>query len=225
MSDFHILLVEDEPGLIKTLTDRLQRDSFIVTSATDAPTAELLLRQQKFDLVLLDIMLPGGSGFDICTGMRRTDPVTPILMLTARDSVADRVRGLKLGADDYLTKPFEMSELLARINALLRRGPGLSPELTIGRATVDFDAGTVLIDGSAIDVSAQSLKLLKYLVQHSGRTITREELLSRVWGHKQAPSSRTVDVHVAWLRRAVEDNPRDPRHIITVHATGYRFDP
>ena len=177
------------------------------------------------DLVLLDIMLPGQSGFDVCAQLRRNDTRTPILMLTARGAVEDRVRGLRLGADDYLQKPFEMSELLARIDALLRRAAPARRLLRIGRAQVNFDAGTVTAYGESLDVSAQSLRLLEYLVEHSGKTITREMLLSRVWGYKSMPSTRTVDVHIAWLRRALEKDPREPRHIVTVHAVGYRFDP
>jgi two-component system, OmpR family, alkaline phosphatase synthesis response regulator PhoP len=220
-----ILLVEDEPGLVLTLTDRLRGEGFEVTAATDGDAALSIGRQQHFDLVVLDIMLPAKSGFEVCTQLRRSDARTPILMLTARGAVEDRVRGLRLGADDYLQKPFEMNELLARIHALLRRAEPARRELRIGRAQVNFDAGTVWAGGEPMDISAQSLRLLEYLVEHSGQTITRETLLNRVWGHRTAPSTRTVDVHVAWLRRAIEPDPREPRHIVTVHAVGYRFDP
>jgi DNA-binding response OmpR family regulator len=146
-------------------------------------------------------------------------------MLTARGAVEDRVRGLRLGADDYLQKPFEMSELLARIHALLRRAAPAGRRLDIGRARVDFAAGTVTVDGTAVDLSAQSLRLLEYLVAHGGQALGRDTLLSEVWGHKAAPSTRTVDVHIAWLRRALERDPRKPRHIVTVHGVGYRYDP
>jgi two-component system alkaline phosphatase synthesis response regulator PhoP len=219
-----ILLVEDEPGLVLTLTDRLRFEGFEVTVVSDGYTAADMGRQQRFDLVVLDIMLPGQSGFEVCAQLRRSDTRTPILMLTARVAVADRVRGLRLGADDYLQKPFEMSELLARIDALLRRAAPTRRQLRIGRAQVNFDAGTVTVDGKSLDVSAQSLRLLEYLVAHAGQTITRETLLGKVWGHKSMPSTRTVDMHVAWLRRALEPDPREPRHIVTVHAVGYRFD-
>jgi len=175
--------------------------------------------------VLLDIMLPGQSGFEVCTQLRRSDTRTPILILTARGAVEDRVRGLRLGADDYLQKPFAMSELLARIQALLRRTAPFNRQLRIGRAEVNFDAGTVTAGGESLDVSAQSLRLLEYLVKHSGQAVSRETLLGKVWGHKTAPSTRTVDVHIAWLRRALEQDPREPRHIVTVHAVGYRYDP
>jgi DNA-binding response OmpR family regulator len=221
----HILLVEDEPGLVLTLTDRLRHAGFEVTVARDGPGAVRTGLQRHYDLVLLDIMLPGQDGFEVCTRLRRADTHTPILMLTARGAVEDRVRGLRLGADDYLQKPFEMSELLARIQALLRRTAPVGRRRHIGRAQVDFAAGTVAVDGRPVDLSAQALRLLEYLVGHRGRTISRETLLSEVWGHKGAPSTRTVDVHIAWLRRALEPDPRAPRHIVTVHGVGYRYDP
>lgn len=221
----HILLVEDEPGLVLTLTDRLHRAGFEVTAEGDGYAAADIGRQQHFDLVLLDIMLPGQSGLEVCAQLRRGDARTPILMLTARGAVEDRVRGLRLGADDYLQKPFEMSELLARIDALLRRAAPARRQRRIGRALVDFDAGAVTVDGQSIEVSPQSLRLLRYLVEHSGQTVTRKRLLSMVWGHKFVPSTRTVDVHVGWLRRALEQDPKQPRHIVTVHGVGYRYDP
>jgi len=220
-----ILLVEDEPGLVLTLTDRLQREGFAVTAVHDGHDAVRTARRQRFDLVVLDIMLPGQDGFEVCTRLRRRDDRTPILMLTARSAVTDRVRGLRLGADDYLQKPFEMSELLARIQALLRRAAPAGRRRQIGRAQVDFDAGTVTVDGNNLDVSAQALRLLEYLAEHGGQALSRETLLGEVWGHKAAPSTRTVDVHIAWLRRALEVDPRVPRHIVTVHGVGYRFDP
>jgi DNA-binding response OmpR family regulator len=220
-----ILLIEDEAGLVLTLTDRLHAAGFEVTATSDGHSALALSQRRHFDLILLDIMLPGQSGFEVCAQWRRRDSRTPILMLTARGAVEDRVRGLRLGADDYLQKPFAMSELLARIQALLRRSAPASRQLRIGRAEVNFDAGMVTAGGAPVDLSAQSLRLLEYLVEHSGQTISRETLLSEVWGHKSMPSTRTVDVHIAWLRRALEPDPKEPRHILTVYAVGYRFEP
>ncbi len=220
-----ILLAEDEPGLVITLTDRLRREGFEVTVARDGYAAIETGRRQRFDLVVLDIMLPGQDGFEVCTRLRRDDTRTPILMLTARGAVEDRVRGLQLGADDYLQKPFEMSELLARIQALLRRAAPAARQMCIGSAQVNFAAGNVTVDGEPMDVSAQSLRLLEYLVQRGGQAITRETLLNEVWGHKTVPSTRTVDMHIAWLRRALEHDPKEPRHIVTVHGLGYRFEP
>jgi len=220
-----VLLVEDEPGLVLTLTDRLRREGFAVTAARDGYQAVSIGQQRQFDLILLDIMLPGQSGFEVCAQLRRRDRRTPILMLTARGAVEDRVQGLRLGADDYLQKPFAMSELLARIDALLRRAAPANRRLRIGKAEVDFAAGTVRVGGELIAVSAQSLRLLAYLVEHSGQTVSRETLLSKVWGYKSLPSTRTVDVHIGWLRQAFEQDPKAPRHLLTVHAVGYRFDP
>jgi two-component system alkaline phosphatase synthesis response regulator PhoP len=221
----HILLVEDEPGLLLTLSDRLRREGFEVTAERDGGRAADIVRRHRFGLILLDIMLPGKSGFEICADLRRRDGHTPVLILTARADVDDRVRGLRLGADDYLQKPFEMRELLARVEALLRRAAPPQRQLRIGRGVVSFDAGTVTVDGQPISLSAQSLRLLAYLVEHGGQTVTRQTLLSSVWGHKTAPSTRTVDMHIAWLRRALEPDAREPRHIVTVHGVGYRFDP
>jgi two-component system alkaline phosphatase synthesis response regulator PhoP len=220
----HILLVEDEPGLVLTLTDRLRREGFEVTAASDGYAAGRIGLQGHFDLILLDIMLPGQSGFEVCTELRRRDARTPILMLTACGAVEDRVRGLRLGADDYLQKPFEMSELLARIGALLRRAAPIHRQLSLGRARVDFDAGTVTANGESIDVSAQCLRLLEFLVEHGGQTITRDTLLAKVVG---------AQVHAlysnrAYARRLAAQAARTgpgPRHIVTLHDAGYRFDP
>lgn len=219
-----ILLVEDEPGLVQTLSDRLAREGFEVQAAGDGYVAERLLRNERFDLVLLDVMLPGQSGFDVCRRIRADDPRTPVLMLTARGALEDRVQGLELGADDYLVKPFEVRELLARIDALLRRVPAEKRKLRIGKGVVDFDAGTITVQGRPVEVSARSMRLLEYLVRNAGRTLSREQMLTEVWGHSSTPTTRTVDVHVAWLRRSLEENPKKPRHIVTVHAVGYRFD-
>jgi two-component system alkaline phosphatase synthesis response regulator PhoP len=172
-------------------------------------------------------MLPGGSGFDVCKVARERGIKAPILMLTARGQVADRVTGLRLGADDYLVKPFEMVELLARIDALLRRAvPAVSPgsEIAVfGRIQVDFRRAEVTRDGMPIELSAQEFKLLRYFLVHRGAALSRDELLNEVWGYNAMPSTRTVDVHVAWLRQKVEENPKHPQFILTVHGLGYKF--
>lgn len=220
-----ILLVEDEPGLVRTLTDRLKREGFDVRAVSDGPTAERLLLDERYDLVLLDVMLPGRSGFEICERIRAKGLRLPVLMLTARSAVEDRVQGLELGADDYLVKPFEMRELLARVDALLRRVPAGNRQLKIGKGLVDFDAGTITVNGNLVEVSARSMKLLDYLVRNEGRVLSRQQLLREVWGYSSStPTTRTVDVHVAILRRSLEEDPKNPRHIVTVHAVGYRFD-
>jgi two-component system alkaline phosphatase synthesis response regulator PhoP len=225
-----LLLVEDEPGLVMTLTDRLIAEGYEVESATDAPSGLELAATGSFDAILLDVMLPGGNGMDVCRSLRQRGLQTPILMLTAKGQVVDKVVGLKLGADDYLVKPFEMAELLARVEALLRRanaasaGSGSAPEsYRFGDVAVDFRKAEVVKGGEALDLSAREFKLLKYFVEHRGAALTRDELLNEVWGYNAMPSTRTVDVHVAWLRQKLEDNPRHPQYILTVHGLGYKF--
>jgi two-component system alkaline phosphatase synthesis response regulator PhoP len=229
MTARRLLLVEDEPGLIMTLTDRLLAEGYEVESATDAPTGLETASAGAFDAILLDVMLPGGNGLDVCRTLRQRGVQTPILMLTAKGQVVDRVVGLKLGADDYLVKPFEMAELLARIEALLRRSSTASSATFTGEAfrfgdiSVDFRRAEVIKAGTTLDLSAREFKLLKYFIEHRGAALSRDELLNEVWGYNAMPSTRTVDVHVAWLRQKLEDNPRHPQYIITVHGLGYKF--
>jgi two-component system alkaline phosphatase synthesis response regulator PhoP len=221
-----LLLVEDEPGLVMTLTDRLAAEGYEVVSAVDGETGFRRASTENYDLVLLDGMLPGRDGFDVCRSLRQRNIMTPILMLTARGQVVDRVVGLKLGADDYLVKPFEMAELLARIEALLRRVPSSPIPAEIyqfGDVQVDFRKAEVSRGGQLLEVSAREFKLLKYFIEHRGATLTRDELLNEVWGYNAMPSTRTVDVHVAWLRQKLEGNPRRPEFIHTIHGMGYKF--
>jgi two-component system, OmpR family, alkaline phosphatase synthesis response regulator PhoP len=221
-----LLLVEDEPGLVMTLTDRLAAEGYEVETASEAQTGLEASLNGRFDAILLDVMLPGGSGLDICKAIRQRGIQTPILMLTARGQVVDRVVGLKLGADDYLVKPFEMAELLARIEALLRRSatPPQQPEAyRFGDVAVDFRRAEVTKGDTALALSAREFKLLKYFIEHRGAALSRDELLNEVWGYTAMPSTRTVDVHVAWLRQKLEDNPRHPQFILTVHGLGYKF--
>jgi len=223
-----ILLVEDEPGLVLTLTDRLTKEGYTVRSANDGPSGFKLATTESFDLLILDVMLPHSSGLDVCRDLRQRGVKTPILMLTAKSQVVDKVVGLKLGADDYLTKPFEMMELLARVEALLRRAPRRSASANegsyeFGPIRVDFRSTEVFRDGQAVELSAREFKLLCYFIEHRGATISRDELLNAVWGYDAMPFTRTVDVHVAWLRQKLEPNPRHPQYILTVHGMGYRF--
>jgi two-component system, OmpR family, alkaline phosphatase synthesis response regulator PhoP len=221
-----VLLVEDEPGLVMTLTDRLAAEGYEVVSAVDGETGLQRATAENYDLVLLDGMLPGRDGFDVCRSLRQRNVVTPILMLTARGQVVDRVVGLKLGADDYLVKPFEMAELLARIEALLRRVPPAPVQAEVYQFAdvhVDFRKAEVAKGGQLLELSAREFKLLKYFIEHRGATLTRDELLNEVWGYNAMPSTRTVDVHVAWLRQKVETNPRRPEFIHTIHGMGYKF--
>jgi two-component system alkaline phosphatase synthesis response regulator PhoP len=222
-----ILVVEDEPGLVLTLSDRLRSEGHSVEVATDGDSAFETARTGSFDLIVLDLALPRRSGLDVCRDLRREGVDTPILMLTARAELTDKVVGLKLGADDYLTKPFEMIELLARVEALLRRsgrvlaGPGA---YAFGDVRVDFRKAEVSRSGEAITLSALEYKLLAYLIERRGAVLSRDELLDRVWGYDATPTTRTVDVHVASLRQKIEPNPAKPRWILTVHGLGYRFD-
>lgn len=221
-----LLLVEDEPGLVMTLTDRLLAEGYDVESVGDAPGALERAGSGGHDLILLDVMLPGGSGFDVCRTLRQRGVQSPILMLTARGQVVDRVVGLKLGADDYLVKPFEMAELLARIEALLRRAHSGAPTadgFRFGDVAVDFRRAEVTKAGRQLDLSAREFKLLRYFIEHRGATLSRDELLNEVWGYNSMPSTRTVDVHVAWLRQKLESNPRHPEYLVTLHGLGYKF--
>ncbi|HVH55649.1 MAG TPA: response regulator transcription factor [Vicinamibacterales bacterium] len=221
-----ILLVEDEPGLVLTLRDRLSREGYAVETATDGESGLSRAAGEAFDLVLLDVMLPRMGGFDVLKDLRKRNVETPVIMLTARSQVVDKVVGLKLGADDYVTKPFEMVELLARIEAKLRRAPS-TPHPTegyqFGGIRVDFRRAEVMKEGVPLDLSAREFQLLKYFIEHRGATLTRDELLNEVWGYNAMPSTRTVDVHVAWLRQKIEPNPRHPQFVLTVHGMGYKF--
>jgi two-component system alkaline phosphatase synthesis response regulator PhoP len=230
-----ILLVEDEPSLVLTLTDRLVAEGYRVETAGDGNAALARAGEGPFDLVVLDVMLPGKNGFDVCRDLRQRGVSTPVLMLTARTQVTDRVVGLKLGADDYLTKPFEMIELLARIEALLRRSRGtlaataataaVAPNgaYTFGEVAVDFRRAEVTRDGVPLALSALELKLLRHLIENRGLVVSRDELLDQVWGYDASAHTRTVDVHVASLRQKVEPQPGRPQFIVTVHRLGYKF--
>jgi len=222
-----ILLVEDEPGLVLTLSDLLGAEGYEVESATDGPSGLSKALTGKFDLIVLDVMLPGKSGLEVCRELRQQGNLVAVLMLTAKTQLYDRVVGLKLGADDYLTKPFEPPELLARIEALLRRvkHDKLSPvtRFHFGNVNIDFETGEVRKAGVELNLAAKELELLRYLIDRRGKVVSRDELLEAVWQYQPGVSSRTIDVHVAWLRHKLEDTPQNPRHIHTVRGVGYRF--
>ncbi|GAB4110832.1 MAG: response regulator transcription factor [Roseiflexaceae bacterium] len=222
-----ILLIEDEPGLVLTLTDRLRAEGYTIKSATDGEQGLREASEQPHELVILDLMLPRKGGLDVCRELRQRGVATPVLMLTARDQVVDRVIGLKIGADDYLTKPFEMIELLARVEALLRRTPSAVQQqpdsYSFGTVRIDFKRTLVERDGQAVEMSALEFRLLRYFVTHRDVTLTRERLLNEVWGYNAMVSTRTVDVHIAWLRQKIEPNHRHPQYILTVHGIGYKF--
>ena len=222
-----ILLVEDEPGLVLTLSDLLGAEGYQVESATDGPSGLSKALTGKFDLIVLDVMLPGKSGLEVCRELRQQGNLVAVLMLTAKTQLYDRVVGLKLGADDYLTKPFEPPELLARIEALLRRvkHDKLSPvtRFHFGYDNIDFETGAVRKAGVELNLAAKELELVRYLIDRRGKVVSRDEVLEAVWQYQPGVSSRTIDVHVAWLRHKLEDTPQNPRHIHTVRGVGYRF--
>ncbi|HEY6350844.1 MAG TPA: response regulator transcription factor [Candidatus Angelobacter sp.] len=225
--DAHILLVEDEAGLRMTLGDRLATEGYTVDYASNGDEAFEKATRLPFDLILLDVMLPRRSGFDVCRDIRQAGLITPILMLTARGQTVDKVLGLKIGADDYLTKPFEMMELMARIEALLRRSPAKPPApqglVQVGGVTVDLRGTSVSRDGKSIRLSAREFQLLRYLLEHRGATLSRDQILKDVWGYSADTFTRTVDVHVASLRQKLEKDPKQPELILTVQGLGYKF--
>jgi two-component system, OmpR family, alkaline phosphatase synthesis response regulator PhoP len=224
-----ILLVEDEKGLALTLTDRLKSEGYSVDHANDGAKGEELAVTGRYDVILLDVMLPKKSGFDVLRDLRKRGVETPVLMLTARGELSEKVVGLKLGADDYLSKPFEMLELLARIESLLRRPPLAtvpSPGITsysFGPFVVDFKKMQVTKKGKPLELAAKELHLLRYFIEHQGTALSRETVLNDVWGYEAMPSTRTIDTHVAWLRHKLEDDPKIPKYIITVRGFGYKF--
>lgn len=223
-----ILLVEDELGLVLTLGDRLRSEGYALVVARDGEEGLRQALHESFDAIVLDVMLPKKSGFEVCQELRQAEVDTPILMLTARTQTTDKVRGLKIGADDYLTKPFAMPELLARLEALLRRttprpAEPLPTVYHFGDITVDLQRMNVSREGNGLTLSAREFELLRYLIEHRGATLSRDQLLNEVWGYHSMPSTRTVDVHVAWLRQKIESDPKRPQFIQTVHGLGYKF--
>jgi two-component system alkaline phosphatase synthesis response regulator PhoP len=222
-----ILIVEDEAALITMLRDRLRKEGFDVTVEKNGNSGLEAALTGDFSLILLDVMLPGQSGLSVCQKLRAAGSNVPIMMLTARRQTVDKVAGLRTGADDYLTKPFQIPELLARIDALLRRSSSMSVVRDQHRfedVLVDLRKAEVRRDGHVVAMSAMEFQLLRYFIEHTGATISRDELLREVWGYDVVPSSRTVDVHVAGLRQKLEKDPRNPKLISTVVGLGYRFD-
>ena len=222
-----VLIVDDEPTLRETLAEALEQDGLRVVTAADGREALDRFRAEQPDLILLDLMLPGLSGIEVCRIIRQESSV-PILMLTARDSELDKVVGLELGADDYVTKPFSLRELQARIRAVLRRIDAASvsvpaPTIDLGTVRVDLAGHRLLRDGRPVPLKPKAFELLAFLLQHPGQVFSREQLLDRVWGYAFAGETRTVDVHVHWLRQQIEERPSDPRFLQTVRGVGYVF--
>jgi DNA-binding response OmpR family regulator len=233
MSSIHILVAEDDDHIREGLIDTLESEGYRVTSAADGRKAGDLLKADRFDLILLDIMMPEKSGYDLCREIRSKDPATPIIMLTAKGDEIDKVLGLKLGADDYITKPFGVHELLARISAVLRRSrpktdtggdsstmPG---EFPFGDTVVNTRQLRLATSARQIDLSEREVKLLHIFFSHPEEVLSRDRLLNEVWGIDYFGTTRTLDQHIAQLRKKVETDPSDPKFIQTVHGVGYRY--
>lgn len=228
-----VLAIEDDPAILRGLSDNLRFEGYEVVTATDGETGYRLERERKPDLILLDLMLPRMSGLELCRRLRGEGVRTPILMLTARSEEPDRVLGLDLGADDYVTKPFSVRELMARVRALLRRSQpgqdavaedaGLPDGLRFGEAEIDFRSYEARVGGKPVEMTRKEFAVLRYLASREGEVVTRDDLLNEVWGYESYPSSRTVDNHVAGLRAKLERDASQPEHIKTVHGVGYKF--
>jgi two-component system alkaline phosphatase synthesis response regulator PhoP len=225
----NVLFVEDEEALRMTVGDRLRNEGYAVECAADGDEGFEKATQIPFDLIILDVMLPRKSGFVVCRDIRQAGLITPILMLTARGQTSDKVNGLKIGADDYVTKPFNMRELVARVEALLRRAPSRPVVQTgvveFGSIHVDLVGTEATRDGKIVNLSAREFQLLRYFIEHRGATLSRDELLKQVWGYSADMYTRTVDVHVASLRQKLEEDPKQPKFILTVQGLGYKFKP
>ncbi len=223
-----ILLIEDEPGLVMTLQDRLVDENYEVESANDGEEGFQKAKSDDFDVIVLDLMLPKKSGLDVCRDLRQAGVETPIIMLTAKGQVVDKVLGLKLGANDYMQKPFEMMELLARIEVQLRKKTSekkssASGIVAFGDTEINFQSIEVKKEGETISLSSKEFQLLKFMVENEGVILSRDQLLNEVWGYDAVPSTRTVDVHIAWLRQKLEADSGYPKYILTVHGFGYKF--
>jgi len=221
----NILIVEDEEDVRITLGDRLRREGFVIETSADGQDGLDKATRLPFDVIILDVMLPFKSGFDVCRDLRQAGIATPILLLSARRDTVDKVVGLKLGADDYVSKPFEAAELVARIEALLRRVPFRAAQgiYQFGAIRIDLKRGQITRGGSCLHVSGRELQLLRYLIERAGQTVPRSDILRSVWGYNTATFTRTVDVHIASLRQKLEEDPKRPELILTVAGIGYKF--
>lgn len=223
-----ILIIDDEPMILESVSYNLKQEGYEVITAGNGETGLKLAKTERIDLILLDLMLPGFNGLEICRELRQFSNV-PIIMLTAREGEIDRVLGLELGADDYVTKPFSMRELMARIRTVLKRigsGGGIPEQpkvMNIDQIKIDWPGHEVTVKGTPVNLSSKEFELLKILVTHPGQVLTREQLLNLVWGDDFYGDARTVDVHIRWLREKLEDNPGEPKFIVTIRGTGYKF--
>jgi len=221
-----ILLVEDDQILSIALRKGLESEGYAVEIAADGLAGRRAAIEKQFDMIILDVMLPKQSGFDVCEQLRVAGNETPIIMLTARNMEIEKVQGLKLGADDYITKPFSLSELFARIEAVLRRTGRPSAGITsyqFGDVALDFKKYEATKSGAPLDLSPREFRLLQFLVEHRGEVVSRDQMLNHVWSYNSFPSTRTVDQHIAKLRQKIEDTPNNPHFLLTVHGIGYKF--
>ncbi|HUO59958.1 MAG TPA: response regulator transcription factor [Candidatus Acidoferrales bacterium] len=221
-----ILIIEDEPNMVAGLRDNFEYEGYKVVSASNGVEGLERALADVPDLVLLDVMMPRMSGLEVCKQLKARRPAVPIIMLTARGQELDKVVGLELGADDYVTKPFSIRELLARVKAVLRRSQAVSKQISahsFGDVEVDLRRCRVVRRGEPVDLSSTEFELLKYFIAHPGEIIPRERLLKEVWGYGSAPSTRTVDTHIVHLRQKLETDPEQPQFFLTVHGIGYRF--
>ena len=221
-----VLIIEDEPNMVLGLKDSCEYEGYEVAVARNGKEGLEKATTEKPDIILLDVMLPLMSGIDVCRALRARGIETPILMLTARSQEIDKVIGLEVGADDYVTKPFSIKELLARIRAHLRRASKQVVDIdsfSFGDVELNFKKYAARKGGQALDLSAREFEILRHLIRHRGEIVTRDQLLDEVWGYRSTPVTRTVDNHIARLRQKIEQDPSEPRHIITVHRIGYRF--
>jgi len=223
-----ILVIEDEPQMLLGLRDNLELEGYEVQTAADGDEGLQKATTFQPDLVILDVMLPRKNGFDVCRELRARSIATPVVMLTARNQETDKVLGLELGADDYVTKPFSITELLARVRAVLRRSggrPAGAPAETyrIGDLEIDFRIHQARRGKQRVEFTAREFELLRYFVTHIGQVVTREQILNEVWGYEEFPTTRTIDNFVAKLRQKIEKSPHAPEHILTIHGSGYKF--
>lgn len=221
-----ILIIEDEKNMIEGLRFNLEARDYIVISALDGETGLNKVVEERPDLIILDLMLPGINGYEVCKKLKESEPEIPIVMLTAKSQESDIITGLDLGADDYITKPFSVLELLARINALLRRSnpsSSISDIFQFGNIEINFKKYEANKNGKSLKLSPREFEILRYLLERKGEVVTRDDLLNRVWGYESFPFTRTIDAHIATLRKKIEEKPEEPERIITIHGMGYKF--